>query len=161
GIFPAVLQCDSSPHSFGHNSIPKHRRALALSKKPFSPTAFINSKFSMKSSFLPFLTLLCALPALVQPGRAQNGGATTWQPTTAPLMTKWAKDVKPEAALPDYPRPQMVRKEWQSLNGLWQFEEAKTGLTLPHERKMDGQILVPFPVESALSGVGKRTSRVW
>jgi hypothetical protein len=87
--------------------------------------------------------------------------AAEWKPAEGPLMTKWAKDVSPYKVLPEYPRPQMVRKNWQSLNGVWQLafgkadEEPPTGKTLPE------QILVPFPVESALSGVMKHGDRLW
>ncbi len=47
--------------------------------------------------------------------------AADWQPKQAPLMTRWAKDVSPDKVHPEYPRPQMVRKEWQNLNGLWDY----------------------------------------
>src|SRR5438874_3364887 len=50
--------------------------------------------------------------------------ADPWKPAKGPLMTRWAKDVSPEISHPEYPRPQMVRKEWQNLNGLWQFQPA-------------------------------------
>src|SRR5258707_1174673 len=46
--------------------------------------------------------------------------ADDWQPAKGPLMTKWAKDVSPAKVHPEYPRPQMVRKDWMNLNGLWQ-----------------------------------------
>jgi len=85
-----------------------------------------------------------------------------WQPADGPLMTKWAKQVSPEKVHNEYPRPQMVRKNWQNLNGLWDY------VILPKDRKQpdtfDGQILVPFPVESALSGVMKpvgEENRLW
>lgn len=78
-------------------------------------------------------------------------------------MTPWAKDVKPDKVLPEYPRPQMVREEWQNLNGLWDY--AVTPLTLKQApTKYDGQILVPFPIQSALSGVMKPfdpKTRLW
>ena len=51
--------------------------------------------------------------------------AEPWKPADGPLKTQWAKDVSPENALPEYPRPQMVRKDWQNLNGLWQFSTAQ------------------------------------
>ena len=80
-----------------------------------------------------------------------------WKPAQGPLITRWAKDVSPTNALPEYPRPQMVRKDWQNLNGLWHFAFARRPRTA--RQKFDGQILVPFPVESALSGVMKHVSR--
>src|ERR1035441_6161173 len=76
--------------------------------------------------------------------------ADDWQPAAGPLKRRWAKDVSPEKALPEYPRPQMVRRDWLNLNGLWDFaitsKDAKRAT-------FQTQILVPFPVESALSGV--------
>ncbi len=88
--------------------------------------------------------------------------AADWQPAKGPLMTRWAKDVSPKNAHPEYPRPQMVREDWQNLNGLWEY--AITGKDAPQPATWDGQILVPFPIESALSGVMKRvyeTNRLW
>jgi len=79
----------------------------------------------------------------------------TWKPADGPLMTRWAKDVSPQMVHTEYPRPQMVRKDWLNLNGLWDYVIApKEGGGFPGS-KADGQILVPFPVESALSGVMK------
>ena len=85
-----------------------------------------------------------------------------WKPVAGHIMSKWAKDVSPENVLPEYPRPQMVRKQWKSLNGLWDYA------ILPKDEKQpsnfDGKILVPFPIESALSGVGKKVGendRLW
>src|ERR1044071_997711 len=95
--------------------------------------------------------------------------AADWQPAKGPLMTRWARDVSPKNAHPEYPRPQMVRSEWQNLNGLWSYavtedggQKSEGGLRPP--AKWDGEILVPFPIESALSGVMKRvyeTNRLW
>jgi hypothetical protein len=76
-------------------------------------------------------------------------------------MTRWAKDVTPERVLPEYPRPQMRRKAWQNLNGLWQLAFAKEGEDAPVGKDLPERILVPFPVESALSGVMKRAERLW
>jgi len=74
-----------------------------------------------------------------------------WKPGKAPLMTKWGKTVSPDKAWPEYPRPQMQREQWENLNGLWDYAITKADAPLPE--KYTGQILVPFPLESALSGV--------
>jgi hypothetical protein len=103
---------------------------------------------------LAVLTLLSCAPALA--------ADKSWQPANGPLLTRWAKDVSPANAHPEYPRPQMVRKDWQNLNGLWDY--AITAKDAPQPAQWDGQVLVPFPVESALSGVMKRvyeTNRLW
>jgi hypothetical protein len=68
-------------------------------------------------------------------------------------MTRWGKQVTPENAWAEYPRPQLVRKDWLSLNGLWDY--AVTPRDAAQPTAWDGKILVPFCPESALSGVGK------
>jgi len=88
--------------------------------------------------------------------------AAQWQPAAGSLMTRWAKDVSPANALPEYPRPQLARDAWQNLNGLWDYAIADKDASQP--AKWDGQILVPFPVQSALSGVMKPVTekqRLW
>jgi beta-galactosidase/beta-glucuronidase len=84
-----------------------------------------------------------------------------WKPANGPLMTRWAKDVSPTNALPEYPRPQMVRAKWENLNGLWQFAAAKDGEQPPVGKELAEQILVPYPVESALSGLMRHEERMW
>ena len=79
--------------------------------------------------------------------------ASTWAPVTGRIMTRWAAEVGPEAVLPEYPRPQMVRERWLNLNGLWDY--AITAKEAGRPGDWDGQILVPFAVESALSGAGR------
>jgi hypothetical protein len=74
-----------------------------------------------------------------------------WQISEGPLMTQWAKQVLPDKVHVEYPRPQMVRKDWWNLNGLWEYSIMPKDHEQPEE--FNGQILVPFPVESALSGV--------
>ncbi len=92
---------------------------------------------------------------------ASSVWAATWQPAGGPLKTRWAKDVSPDNVHREYPRPQMVRDEWLNLNGLWDLaitsKDAKSAT-------FQTQILVPFPVESALSGVMRPVSendRIW
>ena len=80
--------------------------------------------------------------------------AADWKAKTAPLMTKWAAEVSPENAHPEYPRPQLVRDHWLNLNGLWEYAIQPKAEGRPQKWEAD-KILVPFPVESALSGVMK------
>ena len=90
-------------------------------------------------------------------------GAQAWEPAaTSPLLTQWAGEVDPAEPLPEYPRPQMARKIWTPLNGLWDYAIRPLDEDAPAE--FDGEILVPYPLESALSGVGKRIGseeRLW
>lgn len=86
--------------------------------------------------------------------RAQGDTNHVWQPGAAPLMTRWAAEVNPTNAHPEYPRPQLVREAWLNLNGLWDYAITSVGAAPP--AKFSGQILVPFPLESALSGVMQR-----
>ena len=76
-----------------------------------------------------------------------------WQPAKVSLTTRWGKDVRPENVWTEYPRPQMQRKDWMNLNGLWNYAVQNRGQSAP--AKFDGQILVPFCIESSLSGVGR------
>ena len=75
-----------------------------------------------------------------------------WTPAGDRIMTVWGENLDPSEVLAEYPRPQMVRDEWVNLNGIWEY--AITPAEAEPE-KMDGNILVPFAVESALSGVGR------
>ncbi|MBQ8574000.1 MAG: beta-galactosidase [Bacteroidales bacterium] len=77
---------------------------------------------------------------------------TGWAPVGDRIMTQWGENLDPSEVLPEYPRPQMVRDQWMNLNGLWEY--AITPAEAEPD-KMDGNILVPFAVESALSGVGR------
>lgn len=109
----------------------------------------------MKIRFLSVGFFLVALLAVA--------GNPDWQIKDSPLKTRWARDVSPKNALPEYPRPQMVRKDWKNLNGLWDYAVTPKGQTNPI-LNFDGKILVPFPIESALSGVMRRvseTNRIW
>lgn len=90
-----------------------------------------------------------------------NLSAQTWQPKQAPLMTRFAKDVNPENVLPEYPRPQMAREKWMNLNGLWQFQPGTWENEPYPSGKLSRTILVPFAVESALSGVMEAHERLW
>ena len=97
----------------------------------------------MKKIFLISLFLFTAILA----------NAQQWKPADVKIKTVWGEKLDHENVLPEYPRPQLVRNEWKNLNGLWDYsiEPRLGGMPLSYERK----ILVPFPVESSLSGVGK------
>ena len=76
-----------------------------------------------------------------------------WQPAGNRLKTRWASEVDTEHVWPEYPRPQMERSEWYNLNGLWEYAILPRGQGEPDG--FQGTILVPFAVESSLSGVAK------
>ena len=81
---------------------------------------------------------------------------TDWFPVGDKIKTEWASKITPENVWSDYPRPQMVRSNWKNLNGLWDYTILHR---MPRERlvpiKYDNKILVPFAIESSLSGVRK------
>lgn len=95
---------------------------------------------------------------LAVPFQLTKAQTTTWKPVAGKIMSPWAEQVDPSKPLKEYPRPQMVRNNWQNLNGIWEYAiTPKSTNNLP--TKFDGQILVPFAVESALSGVGKTVGK--
>jgi beta-galactosidase/beta-glucuronidase len=93
---------------------------------------------------------------------ASVASAEDWKPARPRLMTEWGEKVTPENAWTEYPRPQFVRDQWQNLNGLWDYAVAPR--TEPQPSKFAGKILVPFAIESSLSGVGRSFTpedRLW
>lgn len=93
-----------------------------------------------------FLTMLLAL-ALCGSTFAQ------WKPAGDKIKTSWGEQLDPKNVLPEYPRPIMERNDWKNLNGLWKYAITKKGDPTP--AAYQGDIHVPFAVESSLSGVGK------
>lgn len=94
------------------------------------------------------LSICCVAMALA-------ASAQEWAPVGDNIRTQWAADVDPSCPLPEYPRPQMVRAEWQNLNGLWNYAVTPADADYASQ----GDILVPYPLESSLSGVGKRLAK--
>ena len=94
------------------------------------------------------------LTFLLAAGSILNAPAQAWRPAGDKLKTAWADEVDPACPLPEYPRPTLVRPEWRNLNGLWDY--AILPADAPQPEHFDGKILVPYPVESSLSGVQRR-----
>lgn len=101
---------------------------------------------------LLYESLFCAVICTILAGCST--ASRQWMPAKGQLMTKWSGEVSPNNVHAEYPRPQMVRNDWLNLNGLWEY--AVRAKEEPKPQRFDGQILVPFPVESALSGVMKQ-----
>jgi hypothetical protein len=101
----------------------------------------------MRQTLLLAACLWCAVDQLAQ---------ADWKPAAGPLATRWTKNVTPDNAWREYPRPQMVRQDWANLNGLWDYSIQPKEAAEPEG--WEGQILVPFCVESALSGVMKKVT---
>jgi hypothetical protein len=79
------------------------------------------------------------------------------------MTTRWAARVSPDQVWPEYPRPTLVRADWLNLNGLWSYAITPASRQTP-PTQWDGLILVPFPLEAPLSGLGRRLQpdqRLW
>jgi hypothetical protein len=87
--------------------------------------------------------------------------AAVWQPKAPPLTTPWTSQVSPTNALPDYPRPQLVRPDWQNLNGVWEFAGASNINTPPVGQTLPEGVLVPYPIESGLSGIQRHEDNMF
>ncbi len=101
----------------------------------------------MKSKLVLFVLFVTTLSLSAQ-----------WQPVGDKLKTRWASEIDVNNVLPEYPRPIMERTEWLNLNGLWNYAILPVGKQKPGS--FDGEILVPFAIESSLSGVQKELERI-
>lgn len=106
----------------------------------------------MKKNALTWLFL--ALMSLTATAKAPN---SPWKPAGDKIKTKWAETLDPNHVLPEYPRPIMERSNWANLNGLWEYAIQPIGQKEP--QAFEGKILVPFAVESSLSGVQKQVGK--
>ncbi len=118
-----------------------------------------------KSKFVVSVGIILAVSVLF-PGcggkKAGQAEVPDWTPVYGRIMTRWASEVLPETVHGEYPRPQMERADWLNLDGQWEY--AIRPANEPEPAAFDGHILVPFPVESALSGVQKpvgKENRLW
>lgn len=93
------------------------------------------------------------IPAIIAICAFACAGFSQWKPAGDKIKTEWADKVDPQNVLPEYPRPIMERPQWLNLNGLWDYAITKMDAPLP--KTFDCKILVPFAIESSLSGVGK------
>lgn len=87
---------------------------------------------------------------------------STYRIVPGHITTPWAQDVDPNLPWQEYPRPQMERSTWQNLNGLWDYAITTKKTSQPDS--FQGKILVPYPLESALSGVKRKLKphqRLW
>ena len=86
-----------------------------------------------------------------------------WQKAENTIWTPWGEQIDdPEQVLQEYPRPQLQRNDnWINLNGLWRCKKGNAGEPVPFGQNLDKDILVPFPVEAALSGVKEHWDRIW
>ena len=108
------------------------------------------------------LTGIATTLALLLAGTAASAQTADDHVYTSHLTTSWGRAVTPDNAWRSYPRPQMKRDRWQNLNGLWDYAILPKAAAQP--ARMDGQILVPFPVESKLSRVARKVTpddRIW
>jgi beta-galactosidase/beta-glucuronidase len=96
----------------------------------------------MKNKIVLVFTLFWSISSFAQ-----------WQPAGDKIKTMWAEKIDINNVWPEYPRPMMVRGQWKNLNGLWEYAITKAGS--PEPAAFAGKILVPFAVESSLSGVQK------
>jgi hypothetical protein len=113
-------------------------------------------------------SLTVALVTLLAVGTAGAAGAApapaaepVWHKGIPPIATPWTAQVGPRQALPEYPRPQLVRSKWQNLNGVWEFAAAAVGEAPPVGRELGERVLVPYPIESALSGIQRHEDRMF
>ncbi len=104
-----------------------------------------------KTRFILFLMLAGATIAEAQ--------TTNWKPVGKKIKTQWASQVDPAKPLPEYPRPHLIRPGWQNLNGLWDYAITPKTISDTPPAAFDGKILVPFAVESSLSGVGRTVGK--
>ena len=92
---------------------------------------------------------------------SQFTNAQGWKMGKAPLMTSFSSKIDTSNVLGEYPRPQMVREKWMNLNGIWQFQQGSGFTQAVPTGKLSQKILVPFPVESAISGIMKHYDNLW
>ncbi|MBQ4229565.1 MAG: glycoside hydrolase family 2 [Bacteroidaceae bacterium] len=103
-------------------------------------------------------TISCSMIAVVAAMLTFAGSTSAqsvWTKQMAPVMTVWGEQLTEDNAWQEYPRPSMKREDWMNLNGVWRYFKRST-INYDYQRSASAfskAILVPFPVESALSGI--------
>jgi beta-galactosidase/beta-glucuronidase len=113
----------------------------------------------MRMLIAAIVSIILAMSAIDAAAQTAPAGDGVY---TSDLMTRWGRDVTPDNAWRSYPRPQLKRERWLNLNGLWDYAITRASAAQP--TRMDGQILVPYPVESKLSRVARKVTpddRIW
>jgi hypothetical protein len=137
--------------------------ALAVAALVVMPVV---STASSPASATPPQTTVATLPApaapipIPSPDRT-GSGIPGWTVGTPRLTTPWTDQVSPTNALPEYPRPQLTRGQWRNLNGVWEFAAGTAGQSPPVGQTLGERVLVPYPIESALSGIQRHEDRMW
>lgn len=109
------------------------------------------SKAMTKRAINSMIAVVAAMLIFAESACAQS----TWTKQTAPVMTPWGEQLAADNVWQEYPRPSMQRLEWMNLNGVWQYYK-RSSINYDYENRASNfskSILVPFPVESALSGI--------
>jgi hypothetical protein len=105
---------------------------------------------------IPDMRLLISLlvPLLASLAHASGGSSAKYSVKPPPLTTPWTDSVGTDP-WPEYPRPQLQRSEWLSLNGIWTYENASSLASLsspPVNQVLASEVLIPSCLESGLSG---------
>ena len=143
--------CDSENLAFMGKTEHEMRMELASAGYPFAGSASPDE----------ILRVYANTAVGIDTNNNDNGNLVHYRPGHMSLSTRWASQVSPDNSLPDYPRPQLVRSQWLNLNGMWGFQSAVANEYPPFNKTLSNNILVPFPPESALSGVMSHIDRAW
>ena len=143
--------CDSENLVFMGKTEHEMRMELASAGYPFAGTASPDE----------ILRVYANTTVDIDNDNNDRGNLVQYTPGNTSLFTRWASQVSPDNSLPDYPRPQLVRSQWLNLNGMWGFQSAAVNEHPPFNKTLSDNILVPFPPESALSGVMSHIDRAW